>query len=810
LKKSGELKSPNLHLTQQFLLEHDLDERRLQTGDIILSTQGTLGKVGVIREPHGGGIPAHGITTIRLTNESVLIPYVVRLLQSGPYQQWLAAHSSGTTIKNLSARELKRLPIPVPKPEIQYVIGANAPLGADTTELLKSIVTGTRPDEAISFLLSDPAINDIVKAADEDPPDLIKFVHLADALRPWSSDTERWVAATDMEVALFLLTIAAVAESVTEAFDLPMGADRLAILNFQQSEIEAMKQLFLLTTNEIDGSVEVTPERESVRARVQAITKAIETVINNAKENILEQIDISAELSPAIVSSNIGLELTVQVKNNGSLPLRRFEFVTEPDTAFAKTSFLQVGDTLQTTMSVPPRPAGTYSLNVSWKASRLDGQAIKGEINLEYAARRAASQLTQAVGPNPYIAGSPLIGEGLKMFYGREDIIQRIKRSVRVRGSPTVLLLEGNRRTGKTSILNRLRVPNELPGWIPTYWTAQSGESPDPSLVGLTASEIFYQIARELVLAAQSYGYEFETLGIGNVSASVSRLELRKQLTAKLRPEFGAGAPLEKLAWQLEAIGEKLRDQRILLLLDEFDKIHEGIENGVTSPQVPENIRALLHTHPYVSAILSGSRRIKRLREHYWSALYGIGESVSVDALDEDAAMRLVTEPVEGRLVYSRDARDHVLEITNRQPYFIQGICKRIFDVCEESRQQNVTFKTVEVAAGHLIENNEHFRELFDSIGNNRRRSLTLSINRLAEMPDRVTFDSIADEVNRDGIDYDVNDLADDLKSLEENDVIALEQHESGNSYRIKFPLFARWLGHSIQDRVYSRLASEE
>jgi type I restriction enzyme M protein len=86
-------------------------------------------------------------------------------------------------------------------------------------------------------------------------------------------------------------------------------------------------------------------------------------------------------------------------------------------------------------------------------------------------------------------------------------------------------------------------------------------------------------------------------------------------------------------------------------MFDEFDKLQEGIDPGVTPPQVPENISFLIQTYPRFSAILIGSRRLKRLHEEYWSVLYGIGISVPVKALDQQSARNVVTEPVRDRLI---------------------------------------------------------------------------------------------------------------------------------------------------------------
>src|SRR5262249_25960398 len=88
--------------------------------------------------------------------------------------------------------------------------------------------------------------------------------------------------------------------------------------------------------------------------------------------------------------------------------------------------------------------------------------------------------------------------------------------------------------------------------------------------------------------------------------------------------------PFESFELYLSAALEAARPQRILLMLDEFEILQDGIDNGVTSPQVPENIRHILQHHQGLSAILTGSRRLKRLREDYWSALFGLGYRVGI------------------------------------------------------------------------------------------------------------------------------------------------------------------------------------
>ena len=128
----------------------------------------------------------------------------------------------------------------------------------------------------------------------------------------------------------------------------------------------------------------------------------------------------------------------------------------------------------------------------------------------------------------------------------------------------------------------------------------------------------------------------------------------------------------------------KPRDLSLLLMLDEFDKLQEGIEAGVTSKQVPENIRFLVQTYPRFSAILTGARRSRRMREDYWSALFGLGTRFGVSALNEGAARDLVVKPVKGRLSFSDEAVTRAISLAAHQPYILQCLCSRIFERCVE------------------------------------------------------------------------------------------------------------------------------
>jgi hypothetical protein len=491
----------------------------------------------------------------------------------------------------------------------------------------------------------------------------------------------------------------------------------------------------------------------------------------------------------------------------------RFRHGYVPLRATENTSILAPQNELSLPLHIPAGPPRQIALEISWSAERLNNTRISGaiEIGLEVRADHKSLQIAD-LGGSPYVVGPPI--DRPDIFYGRADILGQVHRALRNVGPASVILLEGNRRSGKTSILKQLVTASDLPGWMGVYCSFQSAEGPKGSAEGKNAlgtrvptgvptCEIFYSIARELLLAVHGIGCPCDVPGLGVIEPSMSKLALRQVLLTKLHPLFEGSAPFEQFQIILESAIDAIKPRRILLMLDEFDKLQEGIDSGVTSPQVPENIRYLFHTYSQLSGILTGSRRIKRLREEYWSALFGIGNVISVTALDEHAARSLVTNPVTGRLVFAPAAVDRVLFLTARQPFLIQSLCDKIFDHCAASGERNVTTASVDSAATVLVKDNEHFRTLWDYIRTDRRRFIVCLIDRLSSGPNKLTLGLIADKLAEEGIPYQ-DDLvvAKDVDELRELEIIELKQDELEPAYAIAVPLFSLWMHDAIDSNV--------
>ena len=232
----------------------------------------------------------------------------------------------------------------------------------------------------------------------------------------------------------------------------------------------------------------------------------------------------------------------------------------------------------------------------------------------------------------------------------------------------------------------------------------------------------------------------------------------------------------------------------LVLMLDEFDKLQEGIDNGVTAPQVPENIRFLIQTYPRFSAILTGSRRLRRLREEHWSALYGLGTSIQVTALDLDYARRIVTEPVKGKLTYSPEAIERVIVVTARQPYLLQCLCNRIFDFAAQTKTRSITLSVVEQACAALVRDNEHFASLWDYARSDRRRLILMLCAEHAGRADLVAFGELQELLTQRGVEVTNESLDTDLSHLRELELIDLVGKIGDGHYQLTIPLMGAWI----------------
>lgn len=774
---------------------------KLLPGDVLLSKSGTIGKSALVRNGTVGSIAANGLYVLRVDQERLDAGFLLAYLASPACQNWLAAQSRGAVIQHLNRAVLDNLPIPLPPLQLQARAAAQfREFGADALSFLSQATESSESDRLAAWLADlDSKTPKSVGSLDDTPAlsDFEPIVALAGTARRWldqeqvASQAVRWLTPLTQT----LLPLAGVAQ-------IPPGPGLLNVLQEAERGVQTV--------------LEQTTGRLSTDSQVRAIGERLREWLRAAVADLITAVGLRVRMSPDSLVAGSFAEFSVELENAGALPLRNVHVATQPDWGVADVAYLpERGAFAVHLRGDVPKRGGSLSLRLLWQARALSGQHVEDEIELAIRVKeteQASEVAIPELGGSPYVTGSPLEPEhGHSVFYGREELIAAISRQIATHGN--VVLLEGNRRAGKTSILKHLEGRSAIPGWLAVYCSLQGAEG-DSHAVGVPTVEVFREIARSIATALTKLHIEVplpngKTLAAGKPALGVARA---------CREGISAESPFADLRDYLEGVLAVLEPLNLglVLMLDEFDKLQEGIDNGVTSPQVPENIRFLIQSYPKFSAVLTGSRRLKRLREEYWSALYGLGTSVPVTALDPESARKVVIEPVRDRLTFSQEAVDRVIEVTARHPYLMQCLCNRVFDYAVQAKSRSITVSAVNAAALSLVRDNEHFASLWDyaalgpETGRHRRQMILLLCARSLKQGTHIGFGTLQEQLAQVGADVHDEALDADLTYLRELELIDLSGEIGDGEYRLTIPLMADWIEQQQDaDVVASRVRTE-
>jgi hypothetical protein len=249
---------------------------------------------------------------------------------------------------------------------------------------------------------------------------------------------------------------------------------------------------------------------------------------------------------------------------------------------------------------------------------------------------------------NPYIAGSAV--SGAEMFFGREDVFAFIRRNLIGRHSNHAIVLCGQRRTGKTSVLYQLR--RHLG---PEYWC------------------IFVDL----------HGLNLDGLGnlVLGIATAISR-ELRRDRQVIVEvPERSAfladpAAAFERVFF--DRVWAALGDNQLVLMMDEVARLDEEVRAGRLDRQVFEYLRHLMQHHDRLNFVFSLGSGIEEMSRDY-AFLFSVSLYHQISFLEPAAARELITRPARGHYELTDQAVERIIEITSAHPYYTQLVCHCVF-----------------------------------------------------------------------------------------------------------------------------------
>jgi len=249
---------------------------------------------------------------------------------------------------------------------------------------------------------------------------------------------------------------------------------------------------------------------------------------------------------------------------------------------------------------------------------------------------------------NPYVAGAPLRGE--QGFFGRQDTLEWVARELR-NPATNALVLFGQRRIGKTTIL--LQLERTLPAdvFLPVYFDLQD-QATRP--LGRVLADLADAVAERIGLEPPDPA-DFDDKG------------------HFFRREF-----LPRL---YQTLGET---RRPVLLLDEFDVLDQAAEaelpDTVAAKALFPFLRRTMTEDPRLAFVFVVGRRAEDLSLDF-TATFKASLVREIWVLDRKSAEALIRQAeVNGTLRFTDRAVERILSLTCCHPYLTQLLCQRIWE----------------------------------------------------------------------------------------------------------------------------------
>ena len=275
---------------------------------------------------------------------------------------------------------------------------------------------------------------------------------------------------------------------------------------------------------------------------------------------------------------------------------------------------------------------------------------------------------------NPYIVGNPI--KTKKMFYGREDDFEFIRRKLESGTKSYIIVLSGERRSGKTSILFQILNGELGDNFIPILIDMQT-------MAGLkNEAEFFEKFAQETV---KHLDHDFKLENYNFISENVSPYRIFSQL--------------------LEDIHKVYPEKNKLFLIDEYELIEIKSSEGSLSPNFVPFLSGILESEKHISFVFTGSRTLEQRGNNFWQNLFGKSLFRNVSFLSEQDTKRLITQPVDEQISFDPPVLDAIYRLTAGQPFYTQIVGQNIVDFVNENKRNHITLEDLNYIVNEILEN---------------------------------------------------------------------------------------------------------
>ena len=304
---------------------------------------------------------------------------------------------------------------------------------------------------------------------------------------------------------------------------------------------------------------------------------------------------------------------------------------------------------------------------------------------------------------NPYAPGTPLQKDS-DMFFGRKELFQFIAEQAPRLAQQRVLIMVGQRRTGKTSAL--LRLSRHLPeNLIPIYIDCQSlGALPGEAA-------LFQDIAWLVEDVLMAKGIDFIAPPLDATNANPLNWFKREFIPA-VRQKISA-------------------ETTLVLVFDEFEAFENLVDDKILPRVLFHHLRHLMQHCQGVCFVFVGTHLLEQMSADYWSVLFNIALYKEIEYLDEQSARALITQPVAPAIRYDELALAHIWRITAGHPYFLQLVCYSLIKHANATGTSYLTISDVNATVDEMLALGEvHFAYIWQQ-SNAAERIVLIAVSHL-------------------------------------------------------------------------------
>ena len=375
--------------------------------------------------------------------------------------------------------------------------------------------------------------------------------------------------------------------------------------------------------------------------------------------------------------------------------------------------------------------------------------------------------------PNPFITGVPV--RDPNRFFGREEDFAYARQRLMTEREGIVLLFAGERRSGKTSILFQILAGRLGEEFLPVFVDMQQ-------LAGTVGDREFFSRLADFTLEG----------------ATDERL-------VRDYYDFSQGNPLLTFDQLLDDVHRVFPDRRLVFLVDEAELLKVKVQNEELSGAVLTYMASILESRQ-VSFCFTGSYGLSEGGGEDWRRLIGKARSLTVSFLGRDDTLRLIQEPVEGRVFYKAGVVDAIYDLTHGHPFYTQIVCSMVVDYLNGVQRDTLVMEDLDEVIRTIVDSPPpHLVYAWDERNQDEKFALSLLSEESDQAGTPVSPEGLLQAIKQN--DYPLNLRSDALhvalESLYTHRVLGRTE-EGGYYFRVD--LFRQWIR---QARSMWRLVGE-